>query len=130
MLYSFFDDESLSRHQLMISRKTQKRVVSILYRKQHYAPITKIPPLFADMPKRYFQKYIYIRCLGHFILENIIARHKQFSSRDDFISVLPVLPVPGEKLEQTKFNQYNYCPKARFVSKRALILPVSRSVVR
>ena len=44
-----------------------------------------------------------------------LRRHKQLCTRDDFMSVLHVLPVPGSKQAEIKFNQYNYCMKPPFV---------------
>ena len=54
-------------------------------------------------------------CLGHFSSEEVLARHKKLCTRDDFMSALHVLPVPGSKHAQIKFNQYKYCTKAPFV---------------
>ena len=56
-----------------------------------------------------------MRCLGHFSLKVILARHKKLCTRDDFRSVLHVLPVPGSKQAQIKFKKYKYCTKAPFI---------------
>ena len=56
-----------------------------------------------------------LRCLGHFSSEEVLARRKELCTRDDFISVLHVLPVLSSKQAQIKFNQFKYCTKAPFV---------------
>ena len=112
-VFLFF--EGRARHPLVISRKSHERVVNLLYWKKHYAPITSIPRLFADITKHNPQKHFCLRCLGHFTSEEVLARHKQLCTRDDFMSVLHVLPVPVSKQAQIKFNQYEYCTKAPFV---------------
>ena len=50
-----------------------------------------------------------------FVLEEIVASHKELCTQDDFMTVLYVLPVPDSKQSQIKFNQYKYCTKAQFV---------------
>ena len=60
-------------------------------------------------------KHFCLRCLGHFLSKEVLARHKELCTRKDFMSVLHVLPTPGPKQAQIKFNQYKYCTKAPFV---------------
>ena len=100
---------------MVISRKNYERVANLLYWKEHYALITSIPRLFADITKHKPQKHCCLRCLGHFSSEDVLARHKELCTRDDFMSVLHMLPTPGSKQAQIKFNQYKYCTKAPFV---------------
>ena len=114
-VFSFFDDEGRARHPLVISRKNHERLANLLYWKNHYAPITSIRRLFSDITKHNPQKHFCYRCFGHFSSENVLARHKELCTRDDFVSVLHVLPVPGSKQAEIKFNQYNCCTKAPFV---------------
>ena len=114
-VFSFFDDDGRARHPLVISHKNHERVANLLYWKEHYAPITSIPRLFSDITKHTNQKHFCLRCLGHFSSEEVLARHKELCTRDDFMSVLHVLPTPGSKQAQIKFNQYKYCTKAPFV---------------
>ena len=114
-VFSFFDDEGHSRHPLVISRKNYERVANLLYWKDHYAPITSIPHLFADITKHNPQKHFRLRCLGHFSSEEVLARHKELCTRADFMSVLNVLPTPGSKQDQLKFYNYKFCTMAPFV---------------
>ena len=100
---------------LVISRKIYERMVNILYWKRHYASITNISRLFSDIKKHGHEHQICLRCLGHFQTEETLARQKQLCTLDDFLSVLHVLPTPGSKQEQIKFNQYKFCTKAPFV---------------
>ena len=46
---------------------------------------------------------------------DVLARHYKLWTRDDLMSVLHVLLVPGSTQAQIKFNQYKYCTKAPFV---------------
>ena len=112
---SVFDEEVRACHPLVISRKNYQSVVNLFYRRNHYAPITCIPRLFSDITKHDHEHQIWVRCLGHFRTEESYARHKQLCTRDDFMSVLHVLPTPGSKLAKIIFNQYKYCTKAPFV---------------
>ena len=111
----FFDNEGNACHPLVISRKNYERVANFLYWKDHYAPITSIPRLFADITKHKPQKHFCLRCLGHFSSEEVLARHKELCIRDDFMSVLHVLPTPGSKQEQLKFYNYKFCTMAPFL---------------
>ena len=103
-VFSFFDDEGRARHPLVISRKNYERVANLLYWKEHYAPITSIPRLFADITKHNPQKHFCLRCLGHFSSEEVFARHNELCTQDDFMSVLYVLPSPGSKQAEIKFK--------------------------
>ena len=114
-VFSFFDDEGRARHPLVISRKNYDNVANLLHWKDHYAPISSIPHLFSDITKHNPQKHFCLRCLGHFSSEEVLACHKELCTRDDFISVLHVLPTSSSKQTQIKFNQYKYCTKAPFV---------------
>ena len=114
-MFSFFDDEGRARHPLMISRKNHESVANLLYWQQHYAQIISIPRLFSDITKHNHQTHFCLRCLGHFSSEEVLARHNKLCTRDDFMSVLHVLPVPGSKQAQIKFNKYKFCTKAPFV---------------
>ena len=114
-VFSFFDEDGRARHPLVINRKAHERVVNLLYWKQHYAPITNIQLLFKDITKHKIQKHFFLRCLGHLSSKEVLARHKELCTRDDFMSVLHVPPMPCSKQAQIKFNQYTYCTKAPFV---------------
>ena len=130
-VFSFFDDEGRARHPLVISRKNYERVANLLYWKNHYAPISSISRLFSDITNIKNQKHFCLRCLGHFSSEEVLARHKELCTRDDFMSVLHVLPVPGSKQAQIKFNNYKYCTKAPFViyaDFESILVPLGRQV--
>ena len=115
----------------MISRKNYKRVANLLYWKDHYAPITSIPSLFSDITKHTHQKYFCLRCFGHFSFEQVLTPHKELCTRDDFMSVLHVLPTPGSKQAQIKFFNYKFCTMAPFVIYMRTPSPsLSRSVDR
>ena len=132
-VFSFFDDKYRARHPLVISSKNYERVANLLYWNNHYAPIISIPRLFSDITKHTPQKHFCLRCLGHFLSKEIVARHKELCTRDDFMSVLHVLPVPGSKQEQIKFNQYKYCTKSLFViyaDFESILEPFGRQVKR
>ena len=130
-VFSYFDEEGRARHPMMISRKIYERVANLLYWKEHYAPITNVHRLFKDITKHKQQLQFCLQCVNHFSSEEVLARHKKLCTRDDFLSVLHVLPVPGSKHEQIKFNQYNYCKKAPFViyaDVESILEPLARQV--
>ena len=114
-VFFFFDEEGRAWHPLVISRKNHERVANLCYWKNHCAPITSIPRLFSDNTKHNPQKHFRYRCLNHILLENVIARHMELCTRNDFMSVLHVLTVPGSKQADIKFNQYKCYTKAPFI---------------
>ena len=114
-VFIVFDDEGRARHPLVITRKNYERVANLVYWKNHYAPNANISRLFSDLTKGKREHQICLRCLRHFQTEEVLNRHKVLCTRDDYMSVLHVLPTPGSKQAQIKFNQYKYCTKAPFV---------------
>ena len=114
-VFSFLDDEGCARYPLVISRKNHERVANLFYWKDHYATIASISRLFSDITNQKNQKHFCLRCLGNFSSEKGFSRHKELCTRDNFMSVLHVLQVPGSKQAQLKFNQHKYCIKAPFV---------------
>ena len=114
-VFSFFDDEGRARHPLIISRKNHERVANLLYWTKHYAPIFNFPRLFHNLTKGKRENQICLRCLGHFWTKESFARHKKLCTRNDFMSVLHVLPTPGSKQAQLKFYKYKLCTMAPFV---------------
>ena len=114
-LFSFYDDVGRVRHLIVISRKNYERVANLFYWKELYEPITNIHQLFKDITKHKQQLQFCLRCLCHFSSEEVLARNQKLCTRNDFMSMLHVRPVPGSNHAQIKFNQYKYCTKALFV---------------
>ena len=114
-VFSFFDDEGRARHPVVISRKSHERVANLLYWNGNDAPIKSIDRLFSDITKHGNQKHFCLRCLGHFSTKDVFALHKELCTRENFMSVLHVLPTPGSKQAQQKFFNYNFCTMAPFV---------------
>ena len=130
-VFSFFDDEGRARHPLVISRINYDRVANLLYWKDHFAPITSIPRLLSDITKHGHEHQICIRCIGHFHTEESYERHKELCTRNDFMSVLHVLPSPGSKQAQLKFYNYKFCTMAPFViyaDFESILEPLGRQV--
>ena len=71
--------------------------------------------MFSDITKHTHQKQFCLRCIKHFSSEEVLARYQELCTRDDFMSVLHVLPSPGFKQAQLKFYNYKYCTMAPFV---------------
>ena len=99
-VFSYFDNKCHARHALIISLKYYERVANLLYWNNPYEPISSISRLFSDITNIKNQKHFCLRCLGHFSSNEVLARHKELCTRDDFMSVLHVLPVPGSKQAQ------------------------------
>ena len=130
-VFSFFDDKGRARHPLVISRKNHEHVANLLYWKGHYAPITNISRLFSDITKHGYEHQICLCCLGHFQTEETFDRHKLFFTREDFMSVLHVLPTPGSKQAQLKFYNYKFCTMAPFLiyaDFESILEPLGRQV--
>ena len=87
--------------------------------------------MISDITRHDNEHQICLRCLGHLRTEESYARHKQLCTRDDFMSVLHVRPMPGSKQAEIKFNQCKYCTKAPFViyaDFESILEPVGRQV--
>ena len=113
-VFSFFDDQGRARHPLVISLKNYERAANLLYWNEHYATITSITRLFSEITKHGHQNNFCLRCLGHLSLKEVLARHKELCTRDDFMSVLHVFPTPGSKQFQLKFINYKFGTIAPF----------------
>ena len=70
---------------------------------------------FSYITEHGYEHQICLRCLGYFKTEETFARHKVLCTRDDFMSVLHVLPTSGSKQAQLKFYNYMFCTMATFV---------------
>ena len=72
-VFSFYDDMGRARYPLYVSRKTSDREIDLFYwernDKCHYAPITDLSMLFADLNKNQHHRYFCKRCLCNFTLE-------------------------------------------------------------
>jgi hypothetical protein len=114
-VFSFFDDEGKARHPLFISEKNYPRTANLLYWNEHYAPIVSIPKLFFDLTKHDHQQFICIRCLGHFSTQSTFERHQRLCTREDFMSVVHMLPSPGSGFDEIKFRDFRNSSRAPFV---------------
>ena len=114
-MFSFFDDEGKARYQLFISRKLYHRTANLLFWDEHYAPFTDIPSLFHDISKFAHRKNICLRCLGSFYTEESFAKHQHICTREDFMSVLHVLPAAESEQAHIKFKQVRNIYRAPFV---------------
>jgi hypothetical protein len=114
-LFTFFDDEGRSRHPLYVSRKNYPREANLLYWNQHYALIAHFNRLFGDITKTDDQHHFCMRCLGYFNNADILARHQQLCTREDFVSTLHVLPAPDSKQAHIRFMNFKTCTMAPFV---------------
>ena len=102
MCFRFVEDEGRARHPLVISRKTYERSKSALLEKP-LRTNCELSRLFKDFTKGKQEHQLRLRFLGHIRTEQSYARHKQLCKRNDFMSVLHVLPVPDSKQAQIKF---------------------------
>jgi hypothetical protein len=71
--------------------------------------------LLSDITKYGHQLNLCLRCFGHFENPKILARHKQLCTREDFMSVLYILPKSELKEFQIKFKQYSNTSHVPFV---------------
>ena len=114
-VFSFFDDKGTARHSLFISKKPYPRTANLLYWDEHYAPITDIPRLFQDICKHKERKNICIRCLGSFYTEESLFKQQRFCTREDFMSVVHVLPAAETEQSHIKFKQVRNTYRVPFV---------------
>ena len=114
-LFSFFDDEGKALYPLYSSRTNHQRTADFFYWNEHYAPIANISRLFSKVTLRQNRKFFCRRCLGHFRTEEKLNRHKQLCTREDFMSVVHVLPEPGTDESFIKFNEFSKTSNAPFV---------------
>ena len=114
-VFSFFDEEGKARHPLFISRKQYPRTANLLYWDEHYSPITDINRLFNDLTKNTHRTNMCLRCLGHFQTAATLAKHQRLCTREDFMSVVHVLPAPDTEQAHIKFRQFRNTYPAPFV---------------
>ena len=114
-VFSFFDEEGKARHPLFISRKQYPRTANLLYWDEHYAPITDISRLFNDLTKHDNRVNMCLRCLGRFYTPESLEKHQRLCTREDFMSVVHVLPAPDTEQAHIKFRQFRNTFRAPFV---------------
>ena len=114
-VFSFFDDEGKARHLIFISRKLYPRTANLLYWDEHYARITDIPRLFQDINKHKHRNNICLQCLGRFYTEESLAKYQRICTREDFMSVVHVLPAAKSKQAHIKFKRIRNTYRAPFV---------------
>ena len=114
-VFSFFDEEGKARHPLFINKKLYPGTANLLYWDEHYAPITDIPRLFQNINKHEHRKNICIRCLGSFYTEESRAKHQRICTRENFMSVVHVLPAAESEQAHSKFKQVRNTYRAPFV---------------
>ena len=68
----------------------------------HQSPAFHV--FFSDITNIKNQKHFCLRCLCLFLSEEVMARHNELCTRDDFMWVRHVLPVLGSKQAQIKIN--------------------------
>ena len=111
-VFSFFDDAGKERYPMFMSREL---CPNLLYFDGHYAPIKNIDKLFSDITKHQHRKNFCLRCLGHFTTPEILERHQLICSRDDFMSVVHVLPRPNSEEAHITFREFSKTGLAPFV---------------
>ena len=114
-VYTFSDDEGKGRHPLITSRKEYPRRADLLYWNEHYAPISDFSRLVFDISKHKHRKSICRRCFGSFYTKESLAKHERLCTREDFMSVLHVLPAPNTEQAHIKFRQFRNTYEAPFV---------------
>ena len=87
------------------------RTANLLYLKEHYAPITSVSRLFSNITKHREQKHFYLRCT----FEDILMRHQTQCSREDYMSVLHVLPLTDSQDCELRFSAFRNSTCAPFV---------------
>ena len=113
-IFSFFDDEGNVRYPMFISRKNYARLANLVYWDEHYAPIKNIDRLFCDITKHGNRKHFCLRCLGNFTTAEILE-HQLLCTRDNFMSVVHVLPRPNTKEAHIIFNEFRKTSRVLFV---------------
>ena len=114
-VFSFFDEEGKARHPLFISRKHYPRTANLLYWDEHYSPITDIGRLFKDITTHKEPTNMCLRCFGHFKTPETLGKHQRLCTREDFMSVVHVLPAPDTEQAHIKFRQFRNTYPAPFV---------------
>ena len=105
-VFSYFDDEGKARYPLHISKQNYLRTANLLYWNEHYALISSVLRLFSDITKYREPKYFCLRCLQHFSSEDVLMRHQKQCSREDFLSVLHVLPPTDSQDCELRYSAF------------------------
>ena len=114
-IFTFFDDEGKARHPYFISKKQHPSTANLLYWSGHYAPISNVSSLFSDIFTHEHRLNLCLRCLGNFYSADKLARHKELCTREDYLSVVHVLPTEGSKNSRIEFNAFSQMTNSPFV---------------
>jgi hypothetical protein len=98
-----------------VSRKNHPREANLFYWNEHYAPINNMSRLLCDITKLRHQLNLCLRCFGHFGSPETLTRHKQMCTREDFMSVVHILPNSDSKDSHITFKQFTNTSNAPFV---------------
>ena len=122
-LISYYDDEGRARYPLYISRRNSPTEIDLLYFDGHYAWIKNFSRLFSDLTKHKRQKFFCKRCLNHFYTPEVLARHQQLCTRDDYSSVIHIMPEPGTELEFTNWKYGTWAPFVIYADLESVLAP-------
>ena len=114
-MYTFSDDESKGRHPLFTSRNEYSRSADLLYWDENYASITDFARFVFDITKYEHRKNICRRCFESFYNKELLAKHERLCTREDFMSVLHMLPAANTEQAHIKFRQFRNTYEAPFV---------------
>jgi hypothetical protein len=102
-VFSFFNDERKEKHPIFICKQKQPRTTNLIYWNEHYARIYNISRLFCKITKHHGQLNYCLRCHGHFKFFEILMSHKEFCTREDYMSVVHILPSAESLDSHIKF---------------------------
>ena len=114
-VFSYFDDEEKAHHPLHISKNNYQHSANLLYWNEHYAPISSVSKLFSDITKHREPKHFCLRCLQQFSSKDVLMRHQKLCSREDFMSVLHVLPSTDSLDCELRFSAFRNSASEPFV---------------
>ena len=114
---------------MYISKQNYLRTANLLYWNKHYAPISSVSRLFYDITNHRETKHLCLRCLQHFTFEDVLKRHQKQCSREDFMSVLHVLPTTDLQecvLRFSAFRQSTCAPFVIYANFESILKPIDK----
>jgi hypothetical protein len=84
---------------MYVGKHNYNESVDLLYWNGHFALIKCFSRLFYDISKHKGTLFWCRRCLGHFKSEDVFERHKQLCTRENYYSIVHVLPDPDTTIK-------------------------------
>jgi len=111
-IIGFYDEKGERKYPIYISKKDYPDKVNLLYFSGHYAWIKNFDRFLRGATKHHDRKYFCMKCLCHFIRQDLLDAHTPHCEPGDFPKQVLRMPPEGRKL---RFQNLPFMQEAPFV---------------